>query len=120
MNFSFNGSIPDMSESKSRIGTRKGSIKMNDSFLCSSSNQVSKKHPTYQPFSTNNVTSSAFTTDDYHEEHSSRVKRMTVGEEVKLKMELEFEKRLEVAKKKSAREEKASNNNIRVSLLKRL
>jgi hypothetical protein len=93
MNFSFNSSIPDMSESKSRVGTRKGSINMNDSFLCSSSNQLSKKYPT-QSFSTNNVLSSAFTTDDHREEHSSRVKRMTVGEEVKLKMEVEFEKRL--------------------------
>ena len=57
---------------------------MNDSFL-GSSNHISRKYPT-QSFSTNNM-SSAFTTDDHHDNHHSRMKRMTIGEEVKLKFQ---------------------------------
>ena len=80
MNFSFNSSILDMSESKSRVGTRKSSNSINnDSFIGnSSSNNISRK-PITKSFSTNNM-STTFTTDDQNDESLvTGPKRMIIG-----------------------------------------
>lgn len=118
MNFSFSSSIPDQSDTKSRVGTRKGSVNFNDSFILSSSANHAIRKPS-QSFSTANLSSTFITEDHFEESIVAGPKRIAIGEEVKLKMEEEFACRLERLQGKINRKETKANN-IRISLLKRL
>ena len=119
MNFSFSSSIPDKSESKSRLGTRKGSISIhNESFIGSSSNYASKK-PVTNHLSTNYNSSNFFNETQFQEPEQTGPKRIIISQEVKAKVFEQFYKKLDALSNNQKKPPK-TNYNVRVSLIKRL